>query len=198
MTTWQRCMRWVGAIVLVVAIGGTSQSASVSRLHEPSINELAAEIDGLRQLHVTEIVAIRALIDERDRLYKERDDARRLAVEAALVAVKEQTKASFEASEKSVKKAEEAQNSYNASHNDLVRKMDEQQKATIPRAEADARFRGVEEKIAELKESSVAGSSKNAGYDASWGYVTQAFMLIIAIMGAFGFTAYLRRRGEKL
>ena len=51
------------------------------------------------------------IIDERDRLYKERDDSRRTAVDAALTAVKEQTKASFDASEKAIVKAEEAQRS---------------------------------------------------------------------------------------
>jgi FAD/FMN-containing dehydrogenase len=108
--------------------------------------------------------SIKAINDERDRLYKERDEARRTAVDAALaaakaavdaalIAVKEQTKASFEASEKAIVKAEEAQKAYNASHNDLARKMDEQNKATMPRTESEARFRTLEEKINDLRES---------------------------------------------
>jgi chromosome segregation ATPase len=108
--------------------------------------------------------ALKNITDERDRLYKERDEARRTAVDAALaaakaavdaalIAVKEQTKASFEASEKAIVKAEEAQKSYNQSHNDLARKMDEQNKATMPRTESESRFRTLEEKINDLRES---------------------------------------------
>jgi hypothetical protein len=94
---------------------------------------------------------LKATLDERDKLYKERDDSRRTAVDAALTAVKEQTKASFEASEKAIVKAEEAQKAYNTSHNDLARKMDEQSKATMPRSETESRFHSLEEKITEIR-----------------------------------------------
>jgi hypothetical protein len=99
-------------------------------------------------LVLSRLDALKEVVDERDRLYKERDEARRTAVDAALAAVKENTKASFEASEKAIVKAEEAQKAYNTSHNDLARKMDDQNKATMPRLETEARFRNIEEKIA--------------------------------------------------
>jgi phage-related tail protein len=106
-----------------------------------------------REVFLAEITALRAIVDERDRLYKERDDSRRVAVDAALAAVKDQTKASFEASEKAIVKAEEAQRAYNLSHNDLARKMDDQNKATMPRVETEQRFHAVEEKINTLRDS---------------------------------------------
>lgn len=109
------------------------------------------------------LIALRQLVDERDRLYKERDESRRTAVDAALAAVKEQTKSSFEASEKAIVKAEEAQKAYNASHNDLARKMDEQNKATIPRPEAQTRFDALEEKIASIKNTLAASSGVSVG-----------------------------------
>lgn len=122
------------------------------RLHDPTLHELTAELDGLRELLLAKLESSREILDERDRLYKERDDARRTAVDAALAAVKEQTKASFDASEKAIVKAEEAQKSYNQSHNDLARKMDEQGKATMPRSETESRFNAMEEKIGTLRE----------------------------------------------
>jgi ribonuclease D len=107
--------------------------------------------------------AIREVIDERDRLYKERDEARRIAVDAALMAVKEQTKASFEASEKAIVKAEDAQRSYNQSHNDLARKMEDQNKATMPRPETEARFHALEEKVNELRTAGATGGGVALG-----------------------------------
>lgn len=122
-----------------------------NRTHEPSLRELTAELDGLREWIEARLDGIRELLNERDRLYRERDDSRRTAVDAALTAVKEQTKASFEASEKAIVKAEEAQRAYNLSHNDLSKKLDEQNKATMPRTEAESRFHTLQEKIDEVR-----------------------------------------------
>lgn len=122
-----------------------------ARTHEPSLRELTAEADGTKALILSKFDSLRELVDERDRLYKERDDARRTAVDAALAAVKEQTKASFDASEKAIVKAEEAQKAYNTAHNDLSRKMDEQNKATMPRLESQQRFDNLTKEVAELK-----------------------------------------------
>jgi DNA repair exonuclease SbcCD ATPase subunit len=130
-----------------------SETTNGVRTHEPSLREVTTELDGVKELLLSELASIRNLVDERDRLYKERNDAQRTAVDAALTAVKEQTKASFEASEKAIVKAEEAQKSYNQSHNDLARKMDDQNKATVPRPEAESRFRTLEDKITDLRES---------------------------------------------
>lgn len=129
---------------------------SLKEYMETRIRELERANDSLREIN-----------DERDRLYKERDDSRRTAVDAALTAVKEQTKASFEASEKAIVKAEEAQKSYNQSHNDLARKMDDQNKATMPRSETESRFRGVEEKVNEIRHAVTAGGSVVLGGQAA-------------------------------
>lgn len=121
------------------------------RTHEPGLRELVAEVDGLREVMLSKIEAIGTLLNERDKLYTERDNSRRTAVEAALAAAKENTANAFNASEKAIVKAEEAQKSYNASHNDLARKMDDQSKATMPRAENESRLRSLEEKINEVR-----------------------------------------------
>jgi chromosome segregation ATPase len=109
------------------------------------------KLNGLKELSVAELRAIKAILDERDKLYKERDDSRRTAVDAALAAVKEQTKSSFEASEKAIVKAEEAQKSYNTSHNDLSRKMDEQYKAMTPQSEARLKWDNTDKELMEVR-----------------------------------------------
>lgn len=171
------------------------------RTHEATLRELTIDVDGTKELLSAQLNSLKVLIDERDRLYKERDDARRTAVDAALaaakaavdaalIAVKEQTKASFEASEKAIVKAEEAQKSYNTSHNDLARKMDEQSKATMPRPETETRFRGLEEKFASLKDIVTAAGSMVIGAKevkvdnrANIGVIIAVIMAGIALVG---------------
>jgi chromosome segregation ATPase len=163
------------------------------RTHEPSLRELTVEIDGLRALLLSKIESTKQILDERDKLYKERDDSRRTAVDAALSAAKEQTKASFEASEKAIVKAEEAQKSYNQSHNDLARKMDDQSKATMPRSETEARFHALEEKVNEVRNVVSAGTGVITGSRgvkeetrANVGTIGTLVGIVIAILGLFG------------
>jgi len=153
------------------------------RTHDPTLHELTAELDGLRELLLAKLESNREILDERDRLYKERDDARRTAVDAALAAVKEQTKASFDASEKAIVKAEEAQKAYNSSHNDLARKMDEQNKATMPRAETEARFSALEEKISALREQAGIIGGERRGGSALKEESRQNISLVVAVIG---------------
>jgi hypothetical protein len=93
------------------------------------------------------------IIDERDRLYAVRFEEAKTAVNAALIAQKESVTSAFLASEKAIVKAEEAQAAYNVAHNDLSRKLDEQNKATIPRPEINALFIGVDQKLEAIRAS---------------------------------------------
>jgi len=138
---------------------------------DPSLREVMVAIDGLREL-----------IDERDRRYEERDASRRTAVEAALAAAKEQTRASFDASEKAIVKAESAQTSYNIAHNDLAKKMDDQNKATMPRTETEQRFRSIEEKISDLREAQVSMTGKSMGLSTGWALLVGAVGLIATLI----------------
>lgn len=119
------------------------------RTHEPSLRETVAELDGLRDFLLVEIKSVRELVNERHERYKERDADRSKAVEAA-----------FSASEKSNQKTETAQKDYNVQHNDLIKKMDDQNKATIPRTECEARFIGIAEKIGNVHELIALAPSK--------------------------------------
>jgi hypothetical protein len=111
------------------------------RTHEPSLREVVAELDGFRQL-----------MDERDRRYGERFDAQEKAVSAALAAQEKLGATVNMASEKAIAKAEDAQNQYNVRSNEFRGALDDAQKVLLPRAEADQRFKAIEEKIDEVKE----------------------------------------------
>lgn len=96
--------------------------------------------ENLRELSAR-VIAMRELLDERDTRYSERDAARLKAVESA-----------FAASKEAITKAEDGQKQYNATHNDLARKMDAQYQAMIPRSEADIRFKVLEARLSEILE----------------------------------------------
>jgi hypothetical protein len=93
-----------------------------------------------------------SLKEHLESLISQRFDAQEKAVQAALAAQKELTNAAFASSEKAITKAEEAQKSYNQTHNDLSRKMDEQYKEMMPRAESLARHASNEHRYQELKD----------------------------------------------
>lgn len=188
-----------------------------------TLSEIKSELDGLREVVLAKQEALREIIDERDRLYKERDDSRRTAVDAALAAVKEQTKATFEASEKAIVKAEEAQKSYNSSHNDLSRKMDEQYKAMTPQSEARLKWDNSDREIADirkelianreaankdntnlrdmimkeisgLRESRSEGTGKSAGLHNSWGLLLGFASLIVSLIAIASFVSMVFRK----
>lgn len=88
------------------------------------------------------------LMDERDRGYGDK-------LKTALDAQKEQTKSSFEASEKAIFKAEAAQNAHNILANGLQGRMDEQAKQFISRGEFAQAFSAENEKIEDIKKGMV-------------------------------------------
>src|SRR4026208_1929937 len=102
------------------------------------------------------------LMEERNKWYGERDRDRQQAVDKALAAVEKQTASAFEAAKESNTtaagnhkeaglKQEDAQRAYNTSHNDLLRKLDDQNKATMPRIEQEQRFSTQQKEIGELE-----------------------------------------------
>lgn len=87
------------------------------------------------------------VLDERDKLYTAKFVAAEVAVAAALASAEKAVSAAFESSEKAIIKAEEAQKAYNLSHNDLIRKTEAQNQATVPRSETMALLKALEEKL---------------------------------------------------
>lgn len=73
--------------------------------------------------------------------------ASKAATDRELLAVEKQTTLSFAASEKAITKAENAQESYNRTHNDLLRKQD----LLVTRHEWVGRNQAVDERFADLR-----------------------------------------------
>jgi excinuclease UvrABC helicase subunit UvrB len=125
---------------------------------------------------------IERLIDERDRLYNERHANSLQAIKDALLAQKELTNAAFAASKEAILKAEQSQNSYNAGHNDLMKKMDKQYSEMIPRSTFEQAIKSIEDKINDLRESRSANAGAGTGKAALWAYVLGGAGLLMSLV----------------
>lgn len=131
-----------------------------------------------------EFLSFKELMKERHERYKERHDSHKTLMDAALTAVKDQTKSSFDNSREAIVKAEEAQNAYNLSHNDLAKKLEQQNQATMPRTETEGRFKAMEEKVALLTGSFVAGTGATQGAAISRQESRANISVIVAVIGS--------------
>lgn len=165
---------------------------------EPTHRDLCSEVRELR----ADLRGHKELMDERNRRYEQSFRESKEAVSAALQAAKEQTQAAFLASEKAIVKAEAAQNAYNTSHNDLLRK----QELLVPRIEMDSRFKSmdeklldsrkvddaqiksIDEKIGEIRKSRDVGEGRSGGIGA-FGVVLLGVGTFILGLGALILTA---------
>jgi len=119
-------------------------------------------------------------MDERDKRYEDRFTASDKAVTAALSATEKSTSTAFNSSEKAITKSETSQTVYNANHNDLSRKMEAQYKEMLPRTEAESKFRSLEEKIADLRESRSVGQG-GRGVSAIWWAIGASILTAVVI-----------------
>jgi hypothetical protein len=90
------------------------------------------------------------LLAERDRFYQEQYEAIEKAFAAALAAQEKLTAASFAASEKAITKAEEAQSQYNIRSNEFRAQLGDQARTLMPRPEAEAINKVLDDKIVDL------------------------------------------------
>jgi len=119
-----------------------TEPRDTGRTHEPSLREVTAELDGLRDL-----------MDERDRRYGSQFDASKEAVAAALAAQKELTSQAFTASKEAISKAEATSNLNDAKNNEFRGQLRDQA-ATFPtRTEVDARIDALTSRFEEFKNS---------------------------------------------
>jgi dsDNA-binding SOS-regulon protein len=117
-----------------------------------------------------------------DLRYQQRFDAQKEALGAALAAQKEAVSAALIAAEKAVEKANAAGekrfdsvNEFRAQQGDIVRTF-------IPRAEAEARFTALSDKVDILTKAVTASQGRSAGSGATWGYIVAGVGVLIAVL----------------
>ncbi len=117
-----------------------SEKSDNGRTHEPSLRELTADLDGVKQLLIEKINSVITVADERDRRYEDR-----------FKATDEKTSLALAGSEKAVTKAEAATEKRFDAVNEFRGTLSDQAASLLPRAEANANFRAYDEKIEEMK-----------------------------------------------
>jgi hypothetical protein len=150
------------------------------RVHDPSLRELTAELDGVRELLISKVESSRVVMDERDVRYEQR-----------FKAMDEKTSLALTASEKAVSKAETATEKRFDAVNEFRGTLSDQARLLIPREEVNARFSASDQKIEGLKEqfqkdigslketrSEVSGKEK--GRDHTWAI---ALAIGLAVLG---------------
>jgi len=115
------------------------------------------------EILLEKIVALRQLMDERDRRYEERFEA-----------TDQKTSLALTASEKAVTKAEVATEKRFDAQNEFRGQLKDQASTFVPRAEADSKFRNLEEKIESIKTGGVVANR--------W-TMDKVLMVVVALIG---------------
>lgn len=114
---------------------------------------------------------VKAIMDERDRLYSERHNSLEKAVGLAL-----------NTSDKAVAKAETAIEKRLDGVNEFRATLADQQRLLMPRAEVEVIVNSLNERIATLKERLDALQAERAGIKGGWGYAVGVVGLVMIII----------------
>lgn len=124
-----------------------------------------------------------ALINERDRQYAQRFAAQEAATNISLSAAKE-----------AVAKAEDAADRRFASVNEFRQSLDDQSRTLMPRSEAEARFKAIEDKTANNTQVLQSIQASDEGASSTWALVAAVIFFIIALgTFAMGYSRFRER-----
>jgi hypothetical protein len=107
------------------------------------------------------------------------------AIITALNAQEKAISAALNATEKAVSKAETAAEKRFESVNEFRGQLADQASTFLPRAEADARFCAIIEKVDTNTDNINSVRGRSGGLNAGWGYLTGAIALISVVVGLF-------------
>jgi hypothetical protein len=107
----------------------TPSEPTNGRTHEPSLREITAELDGLRDLIKSELKSIKEVMDERDHRYEDR-----------FTAMDEKTGLALTSSKEAVNKAEVAQEKRFDNTNEWRAAMQDRDRNQMPRVEIEQRL----------------------------------------------------------
>src|ERR1700694_4964652 len=170
-------------------LGGECQlsegNESNGRTHEPSLREVTKELNGAKELLLSRIDALTQLLDERDRLYSERDDNRKTAVDAALAAAKEAVQAALLAAKEAVSKAEDATKLRFESFNEFNTRIDTLTRSFPTREVVDTMFSALTTRLAavELRQAQQVGA-EDKGQSTKTSTIAIAAIISSAFFGA--------------
>lgn len=168
------------------------RDSSWLRTHEPSLRELTADLDGLRELLLSKLEAQSDALAAADKRYEQRFMAQEGAVTSALNAQEKAVNAAMIAADRAVSKVETANDKRFESVNEFRAQLADQAAGFLPRNEGSIRFDGVSEKLESqrktvdarleqirielqhIREAAAAIQGKSVGMNQMWGYLVAA------------------------
>lgn len=146
------------------------------RTHEPSLRELTREVTALKEVLLAKLEVQQVQGNERDRRYEER-----------FKATDDKTSLALSASEKAVAKAELATEKRFEGVNEFRATLSDQAARLYPRAEAEAKFRGYDEKFEDVKSQLSTSSGKESAVHSdrlqlNW-MIGLAVVIVLGIIG---------------
>jgi hypothetical protein len=153
------------------------------------IEAVRREIDASAGLRRSQLSAMRDLLDERYSTQTKALDAaflaQQTAMATALSAADKAVMAALLAAEKAVTKAEVAAEKRFESVNEFRGQLTDQTATFITRAEAEARFEAITEKLNGAIDRINITTGKDTGAQQSWGYLVGAAGLIAVVVSTF-------------
>lgn len=178
------------------------------RTHEPSLRELTADLDGLRELLLSKLDAQSDALAAADKRYEQRFMAQEGAVTSALNAQEKAVTSAMVSADRAVSKVETANDKRFESVNEFRAQLADQAAGFLPRNEANIRFDGFSEKLdsqrkvldgrleqirvdlQQIREAAAIIQGKSVGMNQLWGY-------LVAAAGSGGIFAFLLERFTK-
>lgn len=151
-----------------------------------SLKEVEWRLNDLKELMAEKFDAMQKVIDERDRLYKERSEQNTKFSDLGIQTITHQMQDAFIASSRAVDKAELAQKEYNVRSNEFRAALDDAQKDMLSRPEAKAEFDRTGERFDQIqKEILILRDFQNKSQGKSTGMSSVA-AIIISCIGVIG------------
>jgi hypothetical protein len=129
--------------------------------------------------------ALREVVHLKDVKYELQFTSLDAALQAQLLAFKENTALAFTASEKAIDKANEAAEKRFESVNEFRQTLTDQTSTFMPRAQVEALLKAVNDKVDAAVNRLNLGEGKSTGLRDGWGYIVGAIGIGVAIMEAF-------------
>ncbi len=139
-----------------------------ARTHEPSLREITAELDGLRELFKSKYEALAKIMDERDKLYTERAVSSKNNIDVALKAAEILNNTIFAAGEKAIAKSDINSDKWRENANEWRGAMMDREAKFASRQDIESEFKSVRVELASLRESRSEGAGRSAGVHYLW------------------------------
>lgn len=159
-----------------------SEQASPSSSMQSQVPVTGLTVETLYALVSAQVDSVKALMEANDLRYAQRFEAQAEALTAAFNAAEKAVKAALEAAERAVEKAEIATEKRLEGMNEFRQTLTDQASTFMPRNEAHAEIRAMNEKIAAIERIQSIQAGRGAGGAAVWAAIAVGAGIVVALI----------------